>query len=396
MLKTINKFDVKNKRVLIRVDFNVPLSDGKVSDDFRIRMALPTINFCLENGAAIVLMSHLGRPDGKIVPELSLVPVGEKLAELIEIPIKFSDDCVSEDAQDVSLGLHAGEIHLLENLRFHSEETSNDRNFSELLAKHGEIFINDAFGTAHRPHASNVGVTNYFLHKGIGFLFEKELKYLSTAIAKPKRPMTLILGGAKIGTKLKLINKFIDEADHIVIGGGMAFTFLKAQGISVGGSLVDDSMLKIANKIVKKSREKNKQIQLPSDVVAAQNMNDGKNKKAFKINNIPKNMSGFDIGPSTIEQFSKILLESKTIIWNGPMGVFEQPAFSSGTKKIAEILAKAREENDSIVIVGGGDTAAAVKSFDLIEQMSHVSTGGGASLELLSGNNLPSVEALEG
>jgi len=396
LLKTINKFDVKNKRVLIRVDFNVPLSDGKVSDDFRIRMALPTINFCLENGAAIVLMSHLGRPDGKIVPELSLVPVGEKLAELIEIPIKFSDDCVSEDAQDVSLGLHAGEIHLLENLRFHAEETSNDRNFSELLAKHGEIFINDAFGTAHRPHASNVGVTNYFLHKGIGFLFEKELKYLSTAIAKPKRPMTLILGGAKIGTKLKLINKFIDEADHIIIGGGMAFTFLKAQGISVGGSLVDDSMLKIANKIVKKSREKNKQIQLPSDVVAAQNMNDGKNKKVFKINNIPKNMSGFDIGPSTIEQFSKILLESKTIIWNGPMGVFEQPAFSSGTKKIAEILAKAREENDSIVIVGGGDTAAAVKSFDLIEQMSHVSTGGGASLELLSGNNLPSVEALEG
>lgn len=395
MLKTIDKFDLKNKRVLMRVDFNVPLSDGKVSDDFRIRMVLPTINYCLEHGASIVLMSHLGRPGGKVIPELSLIPVGEKLAELLEIPVKFSDDCVSEDARDVSLGLRAGEIHLLENLRFHKEEIINDNYFSELLAKQGEIFINDAFGTAHRPHASNVGVSKYFLHKGIGFLFKKELTYLSDIIAKPKRPMTLVLGGAKIGTKIKLIHKFIDEADQIIIGGGMAFTFLKAHGIDVGGSLVDDSMLEIAAKIIKKSRDKNKKIQLPSDVVAAQNLNDGKNKKVLRTNNIPQNMSGFDIGPSTIKEYSKILLESKTIIWNGPMGVFEQSDFSSGTKKVAEILVKAREENGSIVIVGGGDTAAAVKSFGLIDQMSHVSTGGGASLDLLSGNKLPSVETLE-
>ncbi len=395
MLKTINNFDLKNKRVLIRVDFNVPLSNDQVSDDFRIRMALPTINHCLESGASVVLMSHLGRPKGQIVPELSLIPIGEKLAELIELPIKFSDDCISEDARDVSLGLRPGEIHLLENLRYYIEETDNDPQFGELLAKHGEIFINDAFGTAHRPHASNVGVVRYFSHKGIGFLFEKELQYLGTVIKNPKRPMTLVLGGAKIGTKLKLINKFIDEADVIIIGGGMAFTFLKAKGISVGGSLVDESMLKTASEIIEKSRNVNKRLHFPVDVIAAKSINNIKSIKEFKIDEIPKNMSGFDIGSATIERYSKLLLSSKTIIWNGPMGVFEKPEFDKGTLRIAEIMTQAEEEG-SIVIVGGGDTAAAVKSYELIDKMSHVSTGGGASLELLSGNRLPSVEALEG
>jgi len=395
LLKTISNFDLKGKRILIRVDFNVPLSNGLVTDDFRIRMALPTINHCLESGASVVLMSHLGRPKGQIVPDLSLIPVGEKLAELIELPIKFSDDCISEDARDVSLGLRPGEIHLLENLRYHNEETDNDPRFSELLAKHGEIFINDAFGTAHRPHASNVGVSRYFLHKGIGFLFEKELQYLGAVIKKPKRPMTLVLGGAKIDTKLKLINKFIDEADAIIIGGGMAFTFLKAKGINVGGSLVYDSMLKTAAEIIEKSRKVNKRLHFPVDVVAAKSIDDIKSIKELKIDKIPNTMSGFDIGPATIERYSKLLLSSKTIIWNGPMGVFEKPEFDNGTLKIAEIMTKAKEEG-SVVIVGGGDTAAAVKSYNLIDEMSHVSTGGGASLELLSGNRLPSVEALEG
>ena len=395
MLKTINNFDLKNKRVLIRVDFNVPLLDGVVTDDFRIRMALPTINHCLESGASVVLMSHLGRPKGQVVPDLSLIPVGEKLAELIELPIKFSDDCVSEDARDVSLGLRPGEIHLLENLRYHKEETDNDPKFSELLSKHGEVFINDAFGTAHRPHASNVGVTRYFLHKGIGFLFEKELQYLSAVIKKPQRPMTLVLGGAKIDTKLKLINKFIDEADNIIIGGGMAFTFLKAKGIDVGGSLVDESMLKTASEIIEKSRRVNKRLHFPVDVIAAKSLDDLKSIKEFKIDRIPNTMSGFDIGPVTIEKYSKLLMSSKTIVWNGPMGVFEKPEFNNGTLKIAEIMADAKEEG-SVVIVGGGDTAAAVKSYNLIDKMSHVSTGGGASLELLSGNRLPSVEALGG
>ncbi len=395
MLKTINNFDLKNKRVLIRVDFNVPLANDQVTDDFRIRMALPTINHCLESGASVVLMSHLGRPSGQIVPELSLIPIGEKLAELIEMPIKFSDDCISEDARNVSLGLRPSEIHLLENLRYYIEETDNDPQFGELLAKHGEIFINDAFGTAHRPHASNVGVSKYFLHKGIGFLFEKELQYLGTVIKNPKRPMTLVLGGAKIGTKLKLINKFIDEADIIIIGGGMAFTFLKAKGIDVGGSLVDESMLKTASDIIEKSRKVNKRLHFPLDVIAAKSVDDINSIKEFKIDKIPKNMSGFDVGRLTIKSYSKLLLSSKTIIWNGPMGVIEKPEFDNGTLQIAEIMTQAKEKG-SIVIIGGGDTAAAVKSYELIDKMSHVSTGGGASLELLSGNRLPSVEALEG
>ncbi|MEE9571799.1 MAG: phosphoglycerate kinase, partial [Candidatus Neomarinimicrobiota bacterium] len=352
------------------------------------------INHCLESGASVVLMSHLGRPNGQIVPELSLIPIGEKLAELIEMPIKFSDDCISEDARDVSLGLRRGEIHLRENLRYYTEETDNDPQFGELLAKHGEIFINDAFGTAHRPHASNVGVSKYFLHKGIGFLFEKEIQYLGTVIKNPKRPMTLVLGGAKIGTKLKLINKFINEADKIIIGGGMAFTFLKAKGIDVGGSLVDESMLKTASDIIEKSRNVNKRLHFPLDIIAAKSVDDINSIKEFKIDKIPKNMSGFDIGRLTIESYSKLLLSSKTIIWNGPMGVIEKPEFDNGTLQIAEIMTKA-EEKGSIVIVGGGDTAAAVKSYELIDKMSHVSTGGGASLELLSGNRLPSVEALE-
>jgi 3-phosphoglycerate kinase len=395
LLKTINNFDLKNKRILIRVDFNVPLSNGQVTDDFRIRMALPTINHCLESGASVILMSHLGRPKGHVVSDLSLISVGEKLAELIELPIKFSDDCISEDARDVSLGLRPGEIHLLENLRYYNEETDNDPRFSELLAKHGEIFINDAFGTAHRPHASNVGVSYYFLHKGIGFLFEKELQYLSSVINKPKRPMALVLGGAKIDTKLKLINKFIDEADIIIIGGGMAFTFLKANGVDVGSSLIDESMLNTASEIIEKSRRVNNRLHFPIDVVASKSIDDVKSKKEFKIDNIPKTMSGFDIGSATIEKYSKLLLSSKTIVWNGPMGVFEIPEYNNGTLKIAEILTQAREEG-SIVIVGGGDTAAAVKSYKLIDKMSHVSTGGGASLELLSGNRLPSVMALGG
>lgn len=395
MLKTINNFDLKNKRVLIRVDFNVPLEDGVVTDDFRIRMALPTINKCLDSGASVVIMSHLGRPKGQIKPELSLIPVGEKLAELVELPVKFSDDCVSEDARDVSLGLMPGEIHLLENLRFYNEETDNDPKFSELLAKHGEIFINDAFGTAHRPHASNVGVSKYFLYKGIGYLFEKELQYLSTVIKKPERPMTIVLGGAKIDTKLKLINKFIDEADNIIIGGGMAFTFLKAMGIDVGGSLVEESMLKTAETIIEKSKKMRKKINFPIDVVAAKSMDDKDNVKEYKMEAILKDLAGFDIGKDTVTLFSKIIMNSKTIIWNGPMGVFEKEAFNAGTLAIAKVMSEAKE-NGSVVIVGGGDTAAAVKKYGMIDKMSHVSTGGGASLELLSGNRLPSVEALEG
>ncbi len=394
MLKTLNSFDLKNKRILIRVDFNVPLDGEKVVDNFRIKSVLPTIKTCLTGGASVVLMSHLGRPKGVKNSALSLMPVGEELAELLEMQIKFSHDCISEDARDVSFGLKAGEIHLLENLRFHKGETDNDVTFSAKLAKHGEIYINDAFGTAHRAHASNVGVTSFFNRKGIGILMEKEVRYLQSAIAKPKRPLVLILGGAKISGKLELIDKFLDEADSIIIGGGMAYTFLKSRGRDIGNSLLDESMLVIAKDIVSRARAKQVTLVFPSDVVIAENMDDASNRSIIRINEIPTDKMGLDIGPETVEKFSDIIQSAGTIVWNGPMGVFEVPGFEYGTKEVAESMAIAKEKG-ATVIVGGGDTAAAVEKFGLTKQMSHVSTGGGASLELLSGKSLPALSKME-
>jgi len=394
MLKYLRQFELKEKRVLIRVDFNTPLKDGVVSDDFRIRSVLSTINFCLKGGASLVLMSHLGRPNGKVMPEFSLMPVGEALAGLLEMPIKFSHDCVSEDAHDTSLGIKSGEIHLLENLRFHSGETENDKEFSALLARHGQIYINDAFGTAHRAHASNVGVTSHFTFCGVGLLFEKEWEYLNNVLRLPKRPLTLILGGAKISGKIQLINRFVEEADNIIVGGGMVFTFLKAQGKEVGGSLVDDSMLRIAQRILQKAKNHKVTIQFPSDVLVAKNVDDYENIKIVPIDKIPEGWQGLDIGPETAASFTASIKNSKTVIWNGPMGVFEVPGFQEGTSKIAEALAQLHAEGN-IAIVGGGDTAAAIRQLNLMESVSHVSTGGGAFLELLSSNRLPSIEALE-
>ncbi|MFC1550643.1 phosphoglycerate kinase [Candidatus Neomarinimicrobiota bacterium] len=394
MLKYLRQFELKEKRVLMRVDFNVPLKDGIVTDDFRIRSVLPTINYCLKSGASLVLMSHLGRPNGKVMPEFSLIPIGETLAGLLEMPIKFSHDCVSEDAHDTSLSIKPGEIHLLENLRFYSGEISNDKEFSALLARHGQIYINDAFGTAHRAHASNVGVASHFTFCGVGLLFEKEWEYLNNVLRLPNRPLTLILGGAKISGKIQLINRFIEEADHILIGGGMAFTFLKAQGQEVGGSLVDDSMLRIAQRILQKAKNHKVTMQFPSDVLIAKNVNDVDNIKIVRIDQIPDDWEGLDIGPETVTSFNATINDSKTVIWNGPMGVFETTAFQEGTSKIADALAQLHAKGN-IAIVGGGDTAAAIRQFNLMESVSHVSTGGGASLELLSGNRLPSIEALE-
>jgi 3-phosphoglycerate kinase len=394
MLKSIRSFDIKHKRVLIRVDFNVPLQDGSVADDFRIRAALPTIQYCLKAGAAVILMSHLGRPRGKVDPQLSLIPVGEKLAELLEMPVKFSQDCISEDARDTSLGLKPGEIHLLENLRFHKEETDNDPGFSALLAKHGQIYINDAFGTAHRAHASNVGVAYQFSHKGIGFLVEKELKYLQQVIQKPRRPLVLILGGAKIGTKLKLIHRFLEEADIILVGGGMVFTFLRARGREVGTSLVDEASLEIARDIIHQSHQRDLELHFPIDVVVADGVATAADKRVVSIHDIPPDKAGLDIGPETVAAYGKLIRQAGTVVWNGPMGVFETPGFEAGTLGVAQALQAAREQG-VITVVGGGDTAAAVKKFGLIDAMSHVSTGGGASLELLSGNALPALTALE-
>ncbi len=394
MIKTLKSFDLKNKRVLIRVDYNVPLDGETVVDNFRIKSSLHTIQICLKAGASVVLMSHLGRPKGEVNPDMSLIPVGEELAELLEKPIKFSDDCVSEDAIDVSFGLKPGEIHLLENLRFHAEETSNDMEFSAKLAKHGDIFINDAFGTAHRSHASNVGVTSFFNQKGIGILMENELKYLQAAIRRPKCPLVLILGGAKISGKLELIDTFLDQADSLIIGGGMAFTFLQAKGMQVGGSLVDETMLLTAKSILNKARVKRVDLHFPKDIIIADNLEDAENRMLVPINKIPSDKMGLDIGPDTIQRFSDVIQSAGTVVWNGPMGVFEIPGFEQGTKELAKAMASANEEG-VLAIVGGGDTTAAVKKLGFIEEMSHVSTGGGASLELLSGKILPALSSME-
>lgn len=392
MLKTLKSFDLKDKRVLIRVDFNVPVENDCVVDDFRIRAALPTIQYCLNEGSKVILMSHSGRPNGIVEQNLSLMPAGEKLADLLEMPIKFSNDCISEDAHDVTLGLRAGEIHLLENLRFHIEENKNDQNFSINLAKHGQLFINDAFGTVHRSHASNVGVTKYFNQKGMGFLIEKELEFLDKAMENPKKPLTVIIGGAKIDSKIDLINRFIQIADQIIIGGGMAFTFLKAKGKDIGKSLLDPSMISEAKKILANARGKTNLI-FPKDFICAKSMK-AKRTSIRNANEIPSDLMGLDIGPKSIDEFSKIILNSGTILWNGPMGVFEVDGFHMGTEDIAKIISEVTKSG-SITIIGGGDSAAAIKKFEMTSNFSHISTGGGSSLSLLSGNTMPAIYALE-
>lgn len=394
MIKTLKAFDLEGKNILIRVDFNVPMDNEKVTNNFRIKAAIPTILTCLDAGASVILMSHLGRPNGVKDEDLSLIPVGEELASLMEIPIKFSEDPVSTDAIDTSLSLKPGEVHLLENLRFNAGEKSNDQFFASQLARHGQLFINDAFGTAHREHASNVGVVESFKHFGIGWLMDKELNFLQRFMINPKPPLTLILGGAKIDTKLGLIDQFLSKADYILIGGGMAFTFLKAKGKEVGGSLIDGNMLSTAKVIINKARIQNVRLILPEDVICGESINDPDPKGPFDINLVPKDMMGLDIGPKTLARYNSILGESRTVVWNGPMGVFERKGYEVGTREMGIHLVSCIA-NGTKVIVGGGDTASALEDFDLLEEMTHVSTGGGASLELLSGNQLPALKVLE-
>ena len=394
MIRTLKAFDIKGRNILLRVDFNVPMDGKDVSNNFRIKTALPTIKSCIEGGASITIMSHLGRPNGSPSEKFSLMPVGEELAKLLEMPIKFSEDCISSDSIDTSVGLKPGEIHLLENLRFHTEEIENDKEFSRSLSRHGHIYINDAFGTAHRSHASNVGVASYFKHAGIGWLMHKELNFLKDLMDKPNRDLTLIVGGAKVGTKIKLIDNFLHKADNIIIGGGMAFTFMKAMGKNIGGSLLEESMIPVALDLINKARMKNVNLVLPVDVICAEKIDSQSIEGCYAIENIPKGVMGLDIGNKTIKLFESILSSSKTILWNGPMGVFEKKQFSYGTEKLGKSLSKLASE-DVKVVVGGGDTAAALELFRLNRDMTHVSTGGGASLELLSGNSLPAIQSLE-
>ena len=394
MIRSLNSFDLKDKRVLIRVDYNVPVENGVVKDAYRIQCSIPTIKECLEAGASVVLMSHLGRPNGSTNDIYSMISVGEVLSDFLEIPIKFSHDCINEDSINVTIGLHPGEVHLLEDLRFHRGEEENDFEFSRLLSKHGQIFINDAFGTSHRSHASNVGVTDNFMHKGMGLLMEKEIQYLMHKFKKPKEPLVLLLGGAKISDKIDMIERFIIKAKSILIGGGMTFTFLKAMGLNVGKSMIDESMISTAKTIIKKARQNRVKIKLPVDFVVSDAIDKPSKIETVSFDSIPDNMMGLDIGPETIKLFSNIILQSGTVLWNGPMGVFEKKEFENGTKSIANLLSDMKDQNID-TIVGGGDSASAIRKFSDIENITHVSTGGGASLELLGGKSLPAITALE-
>ena len=394
MLRSVKSFDLKGQTILMRLDLNVPLSGETILDEFRIKASLPTIKYCLNEGASIVIMSHLGRPEGKTSSQYSLIPVGEALASMLEMPIKFSEDCISQESIDTSLSLKPGEIHLLENLRFYTEEEDNNPEFANMISRHGRLYINDAFGTAHREHASNVGVINNFKNYGIGFLIEKEMRYLKEIINKPQRPLVLLLGGAKVSTKIELIDRYINKAEKVIIGGGMAFTFLRAMGYNIGKSMLESSMIEKARSIIDLARMSGKDLVLPVDVICSENLDAPMSNNPINVREIPNNQAGFDIGPKTIEKFNKVLDSASTIIWNGPMGVFENNRFSDGTRMIADNLAR-RVENDVTVIAGGGETSSALKHFNLIEKITHVSTGGGSSLELLSGRNLKAIEKLE-
>ncbi len=393
-MNKITDLDLKGKRVLIRVDFNVPLNGGIVADDFRIRASLPTIKHCLNEGASVVLMSHLGRPKGEVVPALSLDPVAFCLEDLLEREVMFSEDCISDDAIGLSQQMLPREVHLLENLRFYPGEINNDSEFSAYLSEHADIFINDAFGTSHRAHASNVGVASIANESAVGLLMEKELKYLGETMNAPGEPCVVILGGAKIGDKITLIKNMIGKADSILIGGAMAFTFLKIQGKNVGSSLIDEDNLNTAEEILRLANNANTNIVLPLDAVAGPKLSDDATWRVASLDELKNNEAGYDIGPETAMEFEMVLSNAKTIIWNGPLGVSEIPAFSTGTQAIASAVID-QTENGAISIIGGGDTASALKQYGLDKGFTHISTGGGASLQLMSGKQLPALEALK-
>ncbi|MCD6355908.1 MAG: phosphoglycerate kinase [Anaerolineaceae bacterium] len=385
--KTVKDIDVNNKRVLVRVDFNVPLKDGKVADDTRIQAALPTINYLIDKGALVILCSHLGRPKNGPNPVLSLKPVAEYLGTLIKGKVYFAEDCLGEKAHEAVKKLKAGEVLVLENTRFHEGEKKNDPEMAKELASYADIFVNDAFGTAHRAHASNVGVSKY-LPAVAGFLLEKEIKYLNQAIENPKTPFIAILGGAKVSDKINVIKNLLKKADTILIGGGMANTFFKAEGYPMGDSLVEDDVLNTARELVKSSSKK---LRLPVDVIIADSFANNAKSKIMAVGPVPDGWRILDIGPETIANYSKIISKAGTVVWNGPMGVFEMPNFAKGTFAIAEAVAK----SDAISIIGGGDSASAIKKSGLADQINHISTGGGASLEMLEGVQLPGLVALE-
>lgn len=384
---TIRDLDLQGKRVFVRVDFNVPIKDSKVTDDLRIREALPTIRYGIEHGAILVLASHLGRPKGKPKPEFSLAPAAERLSELLGRPVLFARDCIGPDVETVVSAARPGDVVLLENLRFHPEEEANDAGFAKQLAALTPLYVNDAFGSAHRAHASTEGITRYVQQAAAGFLMEKELRYLGAALESPARPFVAILGGAKISDKIEVIENLLGKVDHLLIGGAMMFTFLKSQGKDIGKSLCEIDRVDLARELLARAQSR---ISLPIDAVAGCGIDDEASAHIVPSGEIPEGEMGLDIGPKTVTEYSAIIRPAKTIVWNGPMGVFEKDAYASGTIAIAKAIA----ESQAVSIIGGGDSAAAIAKAGLADRITHISTGGGASLEFLAGQTLPGVAAL--
>ena len=392
MKKTVRDIDVAGKKVLVRCDFNVPMKDGVITDDIRITSAMPTIEYLVENGAKVILMSHMGRPKGEAKPEYSLAPVAKRLSELLGKDVIFaaSDVVVDDDVKAAADALQAGQVMLLENVRYRKEETKNEEPFTGQLASLGEIFVNDAFGTAHRAHCSTAGLAEY-MPSVSGFLIEKEVKFLGDALEDPARPFVAIMGGAKVGDKIPVIENLLKKVDCLIIGGGMSYTFFKAMGHEIGTSILDEASLTLAPELMKKAEEYGVKLLLPVDAVCAEEFSNDSKKAVFDRDKIPADMMGMDIGPKTIEIYKEAIADAKTIVWNGPCGVFEMPNFAEGTKAVAAALA----DSDATTIIGGGDSAAAVEQFGYADKMTHISTGGGASLEFLEGKALPGIECLE-
>ncbi len=395
-MKTLGDIDFKDKKAIIRVDFNVPLDENfNVTDDTRIEAAKPTIDKILKDGGSVILMSHLGRPKGK-EEKYSLKHIVDKTSEILGVEVKFVDDCIGEKAEQAAKDLKPGEVLLLENLRFYKEEEAGDEGFAKKLAGLGDVFVNDAFGTAHRAHASTTIIANYFPeNKVFGMLLAKEIESLDKVLRNSEKPVTAVLGGSKVSSKITVIENILDKVDHLIIGGGMTFTFIKAQGGKIGDSICEDDKMELALEILKLAKEKGVQIHLPVDVVAADGFKNDANTQVVDVDKIPDGWQGLDAGPKSLENLKKVILGSKTILWNGPLGVFEMENFANGTITLGNFIAEATEKG-AFSLVGGGDSVAAVKQFGLEPKMSYVSTGGGAMLEMLEGKTLPGIAAIQG
>ncbi|MBU2995914.1 phosphoglycerate kinase [Cellulophaga baltica] len=394
-MKTVDNFNFKDKKALIRVDFNVPLDgDLNVTDTSRIEAAKPTIIKVLEDGGSAILMSHLGRPKGQVNPDMSLKHITSKVADIIGVTVKFAEDCVGSTAEEAVSNLKSGEVLLLENLRFHAAEEKGDKEFAAQLAKLGDVYVNDAFGTAHRAHASTTIVAESFSEdKCFGYLLAKEIESIDKVMQTGEKPVTAILGGSKVSSKITIIENILDKVDHLIIGGGMTYTFIKAQGGKVGNSICEDDKQELALNILKQAKEKGVEVHIPVDVLAADDFSNDANTKVVPVNEIPDGWEGLDAGPKTLENFKEVILKSKTILWNGPIGVFELPTFAKGTIAIGNFIDEATSKG-AFSLVGGGDSVAAVKQFGFEDKVSYVSTGGGAMLESLEGKTLPGIAAI--